>query len=93
MSNFLTRVTKMMTQVMRKKINWKDVGFYTVAVSIIGAILFIMGWAIQSGNKAKDEWKEVACPSLLSIGRTSRDTLIVMKVQPLCNDYVLDNLK
>lgn len=33
------------------------------------------------------------CPSLLSISRSARDTLIVMKAENLCNSYVLDNLK
>lgn len=33
------------------------------------------------------------CPSLLSIGRSSRDTLIVMKAEPLCNRYVMETLK
>lgn len=83
-----------MTQITtRKKINWSDVWIYTIAVSIIIAVLFIISRAIQTGNEAKNEWTEVACPSLLSIGRSSRDTLIIMKVEPLCNVYVLDNLK
>jgi hypothetical protein len=34
-----------------------------------------------------------ACPALLSISRSARDTLIIMKAEPLCNVYVLDNLK
>ena len=33
------------------------------------------------------------CPALLSISRSARDTLIIMKAEPLCNVYVLDNLK
>jgi hypothetical protein len=76
-----------------KKVNWSDVGFYIVAVGIILMLLFIIKWAVQTGEETKKEWKEVACPSLLSIGRSSRDTLIIMKVQPLCKDYVLENLK
>jgi hypothetical protein len=34
-----------------------------------------------------------ACPALLSISRSARDTLIIMKAESLCNVYVLDNLK
>jgi hypothetical protein len=34
-----------------------------------------------------------ACPALFSISRSARDTLIIMKAEPLCNVYVLDNLK
>lgn len=37
--------------------------------------------------------KEVICPALLSISRSARDTLIVMKAEDLCKDFVLDNLK
>lgn len=37
--------------------------------------------------------QQVVCPSFLSIARSSRDTLIVMRNEPLCNSYVLDNLK
>jgi hypothetical protein len=33
------------------------------------------------------------CPAYFSITRSSRDTLIVMKAEPLCNNYVLMNLK
>jgi hypothetical protein len=37
--------------------------------------------------------KEVVCPSFLSIARSARDTLIIMRNDTLCNRYVLDNLK
>ena len=37
--------------------------------------------------------KDAICPALFSISRSARDTLIVMKSEPLCNDYVLLNLK
>lgn len=37
--------------------------------------------------------KSVVCPSFLSIARSARDTLIVMRNEPLCNKYVLDNLR
>ena len=39
-----------------------------------------------------EERKKVVCPSFLSIARSARDTLIVMRNEPLCNAYVLDNL-
>jgi hypothetical protein len=41
----------------------------------------------------KEVKKENACPSLLSITRSARDTLIVMKAEPLCNEFVLENLE
>ena len=37
--------------------------------------------------------QQVVCPSFLSIARSARDTLIVMRNEPLCNSYVLDNLQ
>jgi hypothetical protein len=37
--------------------------------------------------------KDAICPALFSISRSARDTLIVMKSEPLCNDYALSNLK
>lgn len=37
--------------------------------------------------------KDAICPALFSISRSARDTLIVMKSEPLCNDYALFNLK
>ena len=37
--------------------------------------------------------QEIVCPSFLSIARSARDTLIVMRNEPLCNRYVLDNLQ
>lgn len=36
---------------------------------------------------------EAICPALLSISRSARDTLIVMKAETLCNNYVLNNFK
>lgn len=33
------------------------------------------------------------CPALLSISRSARDTLIVMRSESLCNQFVLDSIK
>lgn len=71
----------------------KDVVFYS-------AILVV----VIAGNMARKKYNEnvvVAdgvrqksiCPALLSISRSARDTLIVMKAEPLCNGFVLDSLK
>jgi hypothetical protein len=43
-------------------------------------------------NTVNSTKKDTICPSLLSIARSARDTLIVMKAEPLCNQYVLENL-
>lgn len=45
---------------------------------------------IDNRNQAR---QGVICPALLSIGRSARDTLIIMKAEPLCNGFVLDNLR
>lgn len=37
--------------------------------------------------------KNAICPALLSLGQTTRDTLIIMKAEPLCNSFVLENLQ
>jgi hypothetical protein len=57
----------------------------------------ILGIYIHLSLKAhydhlNEERKQVVCPSFLSIARSARDTLIVMRNEPLCNVYVLDNL-
>jgi hypothetical protein len=83
----------MTTQVTKKKI---DLGFLiqlTVTISAIVLIIYGSWWIGDENKKQRNEFKQVACPSLLSIGRSARDTLIIMKVEPLCNTYVLDNLK
>ena len=66
----------------------------------ITAYALMLGLGVYAGFKALDDratrrtaWKQTACPSLLSIGRSSRDTLIIMKNLPDCNRFVLDNLK
>lgn len=68
-------------------------------VKVIGtAGVILLGWlfydAYKSGQEVRNaSKKEAVCPALLSIGRSSRDTMIVMKAEPLCNDFVLENLK
>lgn len=37
--------------------------------------------------------RESACPTLLSISRSARDTLLVMKAEMLCTEYVLNNIE
>jgi hypothetical protein len=37
--------------------------------------------------------KKTICPALLSIGRSARDSLIIMRAENLCNLYVLETLK
>lgn len=77
-----------MTNPMIKRIaNVLTVIFFFITV---GALAHSIGKKTKEANNAR---RDSVCPSLLSISRSARDTLIVMKAEPLCNYYVLDNLK
>ena len=56
-------------------------------------LLYWLGVQEQKQIQAMEQRKEIVCPSFLSISRSARDTLIVMRNEPLCNSYVLDNLQ
>ena len=79
----------MMMQTMRTKINWSNVKFWTLIVGIAAFTL----WNMNNDMKSADQYKSIACPSLFSIARSSRDTLIVMKNVDVCNDFMMENLK
>ena len=78
-----------MMQTMRTKISWANVKFWTLVVAIG---LFTL-WSVNNDIKSTAAYKNVACPSLFSIARSSRDTLIVMKNVDVCNDFMMENLK
>lgn len=64
---------------------------YFVACTLI---LYKLSVTIYDKKMANDLTKKnTACPALLSVGRSARDTLIIMKAETLCNDYVLETLK
>lgn len=63
---------------------------YSLLVVCFVYALYVYGRYLNKETIAR---KEVVCPSFLSIARSARDTLIVMRNEPLCNRYVLDNLK
>jgi hypothetical protein len=68
----------------------------TVIMGLIGLIWLTIDLGASRKEKdevARAERMAVVCPSFLSIARSARDTLIVMRNEPLCNRYVLDNLK
>ena len=70
--------------------------FYVIAVVaiLVVATTIKMAGDVAAETQAQHQArKEVVCPSFLSIARSARDTLIVMRNEPLCNRYVLDNLK
>ena len=67
-----------------------------IPLSLIVAIVvyfWYVDYLTTIDNKNAAQRQEVVCPSFLSIARSSRDTLIVMRNEPLCNSYVLDNLQ
>lgn len=76
-----------MTVTLRKFVQYTLV----VVVCVLGYKLGMMGITKFSGTQ--ENRKNAICPALLSISRSARDTLIVMKAEPLCNSFVLDNLK
>jgi hypothetical protein len=73
-----------------KKIDW--LVWTVVVVGISGGVWFQRKSQVEE-SIALSKRREIICPSLLSIGRSSRDTLIIMKNEDLCNQFVLDNLK
>jgi hypothetical protein len=67
-----------------------------VFVGLIGLVwltIDIGGKRDEKMQIAQEQRKEAVCPSFLSIARSARDTLIVMRNEPLCNRYVLENLR
>ncbi len=65
-------------------------------ISIIGIVIIGVMLENKISSMLYEKESETAaarCPSLLSITRSARDTLIVMRVEPVCRTYVLENLK
>jgi hypothetical protein len=63
-------------------------------VVICVALLYKVGTTLYNIKTTNDVTKKgTSCPTLLSISRSARDTLLVMKAESLCTEYVLDNIK
>ena len=62
-------------------------------ISLLGIVVLLGMFVNYRLVELTSTRQSTACPSLLSIGRSSRDTLIIMRSEPLCNQYVMDNLK
>lgn len=71
---------------------------------IIGATSFICVALWKYNTKMENKLRErsaaeaeakmnAICPSLFSVTRSARDTLIVMKAEDVCADFILNNLK
>ncbi len=81
----------MMTEKTKKIIN--DVIFWSgIALTMVSVFYGIRYYNEQTEVASAVRQKSI-CPALLSISRSARDTLIVMKAEPLCNGFVLDSLK
>lgn len=67
---------------------------YIVIYAAMGYFL-VHQWVKWTAVQAsiENEKMKTACPTLLSIARTSRDTLLVMRSEQLCIKYVLTTLK
>lgn len=70
----------------------RNIGLITALTLSITLSIYIHLSLRQHYAHQNEERKKVVCPSFLSIARSARDTLIVMRNEPLCNQYVLDNL-
>ena len=64
-----------------------------VAIIMGGIVVSSHMYMTKHEAQAHEQRKTVVCPSFLSIARSPRDTLIVMRNEPLCTEYVLDNLQ
>jgi len=84
MTNYLNENTK---RIIKRIVN---------IVSIM--LIVVVGVMLESKiseqiDKKEVETAAVRCPSLFSISRSARDTLIVMRVEPICRPYLLENMK
>lgn len=88
MTQRTTKVTKTPQNPQVKKA--LDILFVCVAV----ALTYKIGTTLYNKKVTADQTKKAtACPTLLSISRSARDTLLVMKSEPLCNQFVLDTIQ
>lgn len=71
----------------------KDIAFWTSVAALIGAVWWFKMVEDRRNIVLNNTRKDAICPALLSVSRSARDTLIVMKAEPLCNTFVLDSLK
>ena len=69
-------------------------GMNALYVGVCVFLLYKVGSTLYTNKNLRDKTKkETSCPTLLSISRSARDTLLVMKAESLCTEYVLDNIK
>jgi hypothetical protein len=77
-----------------KKYAAADRIFRMMGVMVGGLVFLYLSYMYSTYvDRREAERQVVICPSFLSISRSARDTLIVMRNEPLCNRYVLENLQ
>ena len=68
-----------------------------VTIAIVGCTILLLNKGISifaARQKVSEKIRQAEiCPALLSIGRSARDTLIVMKAESTCNSFVMDSLQ
>ena len=72
---------------------WESVKWVLFAIAVLLFFAYLMQEADREQYRLNKQRQEIVCPSFLSIARSARDTLIVMRNEQLCNSYVLDNLQ
>lgn len=75
---------------LKKSGNLVFVAAFVGALALVGKGIMILQ---AKDAEARIRRANAVCPALLSIGRSSRDTLIVMRADDMCNEYVLKNFK
>jgi hypothetical protein len=87
------RTTTKTTKATEEPYNYKkilNIGY----VLVCSFLVYKLGVVLYDKKTISDaNIKNSSCPALLSISRSARDTLIVMKAEPLCDSYVLENIK
>lgn len=80
------------TSVHIERVMWRTINIiFTIACVFL---LYKLGVTLYNKKVAADTVrKNVACPTLLSISRSARDTLLVMRAEPLCDSYVLEHIQ
>ena len=90
----LTKTTKTTKGSNKSTTTYLKNGLNVVYVGICVFLLYKAGNTLYTNKVLNDTAKkETSCPTLLSISRSARDTLLVMKAETLCTQYVLDNIK
>lgn len=83
----VTTMTKWMTT------NFKRIIYATISLVVLFLLYQVSTRLLTRVTHYQEIKSFTVCPALLSITRSARDTLIVMKAEPLCNKFVLDSLK